>query len=190
MSDDLTTIIGVPSAPIHLGRYSSVRDTQKRIGFELPDDYVDVACRYGSGGFEIGEMLSIRFFNPFDPDYTRVVSDECAALRRGLNSLFSDTVDVELIAHAVFPDPEGLLPILSDDSGNWYCYLQTGPPNQWPLGRIGEVQLFEQELCSFLVGLLREEIQIEPSILDSATFEGNPNCSFGSYPLEVLLHKK
>lgn len=185
MIDDLTKIIPPPSQPIHLGRYADVRKIQNAIGLELPDDYVDMACLYGSGYIE---PMRTTFLNPFDPDYLRGQAHRCCpAVRSSLEMMEIIGLDEISDAHlprATYPVKGGILPILADDSGH-LCYITSPEQGQWPLIAVSHgsaYEIYDEELCRFLVRVFRQEAECLHWNFDNDV----PPLSFVPCPLQTL----
>lgn len=179
MIDELVRLVKPPVNPIHLGRYGDVRKIEKRIGLELPDDFIDLGCHYGSGSFCIHNFM-ISFLNPFDPDFLQGQEGLCCPSVKG----YLEWVDTSEFLTAdppykVYPEEGGLLPIFNDNNGCILCYDTDGSPNDWPLVALprlsGEYESYAVGLCEFLVEHIKEE---RACLIWPGQFEGRPKITF------------
>lgn len=123
-------------------------------GTPLPQDFKDLARRYGAGTFL--EILQVHM--PSSPEPGMDLIWQARNIRAGLLQLG----DLE---EPLWPDPEGLIPFGQTDYSDFLFWRPRGPPDSWPIviwGRgLQEFETIDCGLTDFLTGLATGEIETE-----------------------------
>lgn len=151
---ELLAVVPPPSEPFNGGPAERRHFIEKALGTALPDDFLELALRYGTGRF-CGE---IQVFNPFSDDYLEVV-ERIADLYRDLKKAEGETC----VPFSIFPESPGFLPWGDSWNGFGFFWLTEGEPNQWPtvlvVPRQSEVfQTFPMQMTSFLARAFKDPL--------------------------------
>jgi hypothetical protein len=120
-------------------------------GRTLPPDYKDFARLYGDGYFM--EFLSVAIPQSRHPEMR---------LENWAPSTCGSVWTEDHPPHLFWPNPGGLLPFGSTDSGDYLLWLARGAPNEWPVvvwdRAFQTMESFECDMTDFLAGLVTGDI--------------------------------
>ena len=151
----LSRVVRPPAKPTEAGPASRWREVETALGTSLPDDYRDLAMRYGSGAFVQGDGEQTWIFNPLAPDYLAFIGRQLDALRKSSRTR----------RHGVFPESPGLFPVGADDSPRTIFYVAAGEPRAWAIlvqGPDGMAVDYDGPLTKFLAELFRGIDEMPP----------------------------
>ena len=175
--EQLMRLVPPPEAPICAGSPEAWVEVERKLGAPLPDDYKIFINRYGSGGFY---------------DYLEIVSPFMP--RNGLIAMFWRYRDsYKQDKFPVFPEPEGLLLLGTDQCEHTLFWLTKGEPNQWPLVYMDDnyidtprYEYYEMTITQFLVEWISGRLD-PPMIRDLKVRERKVPIFAPSTPRQVGL---
>lgn len=154
---ELVKLVPPPAAPVFAGPIERRAEIEAELGLTLPQDIVDYALVYGSGGF----YRQFAVLNPFDPNYMTWVRD-ISDLFREMKVINGD----EYYPYPIYPNRPGLLRWGTDLDGDQMFWLTEGPSDSWPLilwdrdsGPEESWQRLDMTVTEFLVGIFSNTIQ-------------------------------
>jgi len=169
--DDLVAIIPPPSGLLEIGGDDDWREVQNSLKLDLPQDLRDFGMRYGTGRFCNG---LIQVFNPFSPEYQRIIEWECQTQRMVEE-------DFGKQPYAVYPERPGLFPWGRDENGHKMFWLIEGESAKWPIlleSRDVEYEQWDLSMTTFLGKALNNEVKCllwqRPFSRKKLTFEPGP----------------
>ena len=155
--DVLLNRLPPPSSPSYVGGAQEWHEANARLGFKLPNDYIEVVSKYGAGC--IGGFIHL--LNPFvENEFTNLfaVSTQILSALRLLRSEFK-----MLLPHPVFPERDGLFPWGITDNGDelfWLVGSSTGHSVVVCDSRAANWFDFRLSTCEFLAGILVGEVHV------------------------------
>jgi hypothetical protein len=145
---ELVGIVPPPAKPIE-NDVAQRRFSETALGVILPDDYCEIAIRYGSGAFESDDGdIVLAIINPLSRTYCKELHAHTAIIRdRQLSSSL-------LRKYAVFPQIDGLLPFGNGESSRFFSWM-TKRSGIWPIHFFPPddepAMKFNQSLVNYLV---------------------------------------
>lgn len=131
----------------------------KELGTELPADFIEYSCRYGTGCIFVRdrhrwEMASA--CRPTFPDYVKEFFEHQDSCREGC-----DTSHIDL---ALYPEEGGLLPFGNSDS-TYFAWRTKGHPDDWNVVKLFDYDEdgyrdFDMNFSEFMGGLVSAKLQI------------------------------
>lgn len=106
---------------------------------DFPMDYLQLINKFGSGLFDVGGAAMIRLINPFEPGWNKIRDRDVELLR-----YMKRTEGDDRVPYGIWPESPGLLPWASGDSRQNYFWLTKGPPDDWPVVTMYDVELFNE----------------------------------------------
>jgi hypothetical protein len=148
--EELTRVVSPPPDPVETGDAETLSRIEQRLRITLPNDYIELARKYGTGGFLGGGFGFLRVLNPFAAYYFEKVQ-EIGEVWRGIKADREDSVP-----YKIFPEVGGLLPWADDADGSMLFWLTNGDPEYWPIlavaPRSDYYQRFDMSITTFLAG--------------------------------------
>ena len=148
--------------PVNTGTDEEWQKAETRLGVAFPDDYKWFIRTYGGCDF-------FNFIGVLSPFGRRVPLFE---YHLRLTSGFSKLQNV----YPVYPSPNGILLVASDENGNCLLWRTGGDPNQWPLVYFSDDFLDRVEYSMGIVEFLHEFVvgQCAPSFIQHIPFRTKP----------------
>jgi hypothetical protein len=144
--ESLFTLVPPGECAFETGSTALWVSVERKIGIELPLDYLNFTRRYGSGGF-VDDGFTLGIHNPFKPLFPQVVEFNKRIITQ--DNVF------ELGSWSLSGDEQG------DEGHIWW--EKTGLPDEWPIFvRAGSnpLQRFDMPLPTFLLRAFRNEIRV------------------------------
>ncbi|MBA4191662.1 MAG: hypothetical protein C0467_27090 [Planctomycetaceae bacterium] len=158
---DIVQVVPPPDAPVATGTSLGWAEVELRIGTRFPGDFINLINQYGSGWFELGDILGLTIWSPFDIYYWTMNETTCRLFGFPYGR---DTVH----GGPARPHPLGpsLIPIGKNNDGTYIFYFALGNPEDWQIQTIHfknrYFQQFDMSITSFLAETLAGRL---PSVL-------------------------
>jgi hypothetical protein len=146
----LSRILAPPEAPP--SDLFDVDDASRRLGSQLPDDYLEFVRRYGDGTID-------SFLIVLPPTSQNKNVDLVSQCERVANVLETVRKQSPAVRYAGYPSPGGLIPWGKTENGD-LCFWKTGDPdpNRWTVvvsdGRMWDWEEYPGSMTAFLADVL------------------------------------
>ncbi len=157
-TSELAALVSPPDAPLDFDK-TVLQRNQGILRIEFPADAVEFAKVFGSGRFKCAYTWEV--WSPSRQTFPLIVLE----FSRIFN-MFKESMEIDDVPFAIFPDVGGILPFATSSDGDWVCWITKGEPNDWKVVDLyqyeqGFYQILEMGFSEYFYNVLTRNVVLD-----------------------------